>query len=196
MSTFQERSEYRKNLNSPGQIHLGGEILEIKSYDVSVKGIMVEIFPGKILSSLDDIQASIDSNEIVEIFVEELKLTGESKIVWVKQENEKIMMGLEFKDVQYNSQKLWMKRMAYRQQKSFDCSILMENNEIPAQGINISIGGLAITGDLKTCSLNDGDVVNLQLKGVAVYQALGKVMWQKENLDGSITMGLRYMELG
>lgn len=196
MDKYQERKYYRKSLNSSGQLFLGGEKLHIKSCDVSLRGIMVEVFPGKILSNIDNIQEQVENNQYAEIFVEDLKLTGEAKIIWVKEEDDKIFMGLEFKDVHYNAEKLWMKRLSYRQQKSFACKILHEDEQIDVNGINISISGLAVSGPLKNYDFQPGHVVKLLLTGVAVYQALGKIIWIKEDEGETMSMGLQYIELG
>ncbi|WP_031433145.1 PilZ domain-containing protein [Methylomarinum vadi] len=195
MANEHDRKEYRKSLTSSGQIFIGGEILEFKSYDVSVKGIMVEVYPGRFLTEIEDFEALLVENDSAEIFVEELRLTGSVEVVWVKQEADKILLGLEYRDVRHNEQKLWVQRAAYRQKKSFSCLLIYDHGRINARGIDISVIGLALTGDFKGSDIKTGDIVKLQLFSTPVNKAVAKIVWLKENDEGSTTLGLRYLEI-
>ena len=188
----QDRKEYRKTLTSSGKLYIGGEILGFTSYDVSVKGIMVEIFPGKFLTYVEDFQSLLDEDKSVEFFVEELMLTGTAEVIWVKQKAEKILLGLEYGDVRHNEKKLWLKRAAYRQKNSFTCLVIHELGRIKARGINVSVAGLALTGDFK--DLQIGKIVKLQFFSTPIKKAVAKIVWLNENNDGSATAGLRYLE--
>ena len=182
-------------MTSSGQIHLAGETLELKSYDVSVKGIMVEVVPGKLLSRIEDFEALLVDNNKAEIFVKELSLTGEAAIVWVKEDDARILLGLEYRDVKYNAQKLWLKRLSYRKKQPFSGTIILKQVHIDVQGINISLDGMTVMGNLKNTGLDVGQVVKLKIHGLAINKALAKIIWINENNGDSVTMGLHYLEM-
>lgn len=195
MANIHDRKEYRKSLTSMGQVYIGGEILDFKSYDVSVKGIMVQVFPGKFLTEIEDFKALLAENNMVEIYVKELLLSGTAEVVWVKQEGEKILLAFEYRDVRHNEEKLWLKRRDYRQHKSFACLVIYDHGRVNARGLNISVNGLALTGDFKDSGLKEGDIVKLQLFSTSVGKAVAKIVWLDRHDDGSATMGLRYLEI-
>ncbi len=195
MTTSEDRKEYRKSLTSTGQIAIGGEILRFISYDVSVKGIMVEVFPGKFLTDVEDFKVCLTQNRMVEIFVHELMMTGVAEAVWVKHEDRKILLGLEYRDVRHNEEKLWITRAAYRRKITFSCLVIYEYGRVQAQGLDISATGLALAGDFRESKLRSGDIVKLQLSDAPVKKAVAKIVWINSAEDGSSTLGLRYLEI-
>ncbi len=195
MTTSEDRKEYRKSLTSTGQIAIGGEILRFISYDVSVKGIMVEVFPGKFLTDVEDFKVCLTQNRMVEIFVHELMMTGVAEAVWVKHEDRKILLGLEYRDVRHNEEKLWITRAAYRRKRTFSCLVIYEHGRVQAQGLDISATGLALAGDFRDSKLSSGDIVKLQLSDAPVKKAVAKIVWINSAEDGSSTLGLRYLEI-
>ncbi|WP_305908224.1 PilZ domain-containing protein [Methylomarinum sp. Ch1-1] len=194
MATFQDRKEYRKNLTSSGQLAIAGEILDFKSYDVSLKGLMVEVCPGEFLAKLEDFQALLPDNNRVEIYVKELKLSGEAFIVWVRGgQGGKIQLGLEYGDIEHNAQKLWLRRKAYRRTKPFSCLMMLDHSKVETLGLNMSTDGLAVSGDLKGYDIKVGDVVKLKISGQSISKAIAKIIWINESGDDRLTVGLRYL---
>jgi hypothetical protein len=139
---FQERKEYRKNFNAVGQLNVGGETLHFNCYDVSVKGAMIELVPGQLLSSVDDFEKLLCEDRRAEIFVEELMLAGEVSIVWVREERGRIMMGLEFETVVHNAEKLWLKRRGYRKTEPFTAELFIDKDRLHVDGVNRSTKGI------------------------------------------------------
>lgn len=193
---FLERKEYRKNFNSSGQIYISGEILEFISYDVSVKGILVDIIPGILLAEMSDFEALLKENNSAEIFVKDLMLTGEADIAWAKQEDGKILLGLEFRDVMYNAEKLWRKRRYYRRKKKFSGTLLVGVKPIAFQAINTSVDGMSIElSQLDTdCTLEAGNVIRLLIDGQEM-SAQSKVIWINASGEGYYVLGLRYLAI-
>ena len=188
---FQDRKEYRKNYNSSGQLYVAGELLDFISYDISVKGILVEIVPGSLLTEISDFEILLKEDNIAEIYVKDLMLTGEAEIAWVRQDKGRILLGLEFKDVMSNATKLWRKRRYYRSKRKFYGYLIADGQRINFEGNNISSEGLEIKLDqihsvLKPGCLVKLDVDELDIKGV------GKIIWVNVADDETCVLGLRY----
>lgn len=176
---FQDRKEYRKNFSAEGFLYVGGEVLKLGCYDVSLKGAMIEVEPGELLSGIAEFESLLAEDRRAEIFVEALSLAGEVDIVWVKRERNRIMMGLEFRDVVHNAQKLWRRRRGYRKSESFEVDLFVDKDRYTAEGINRSTEGmcLRIQGP---ASVKIGAPVKLQVNQLG-FSALGKVVWVESN---------------
>ena len=190
---FQDRKEYRKNFNAEGQLYVGGETLQLNCYDVSLKGAMVEVTPGDLLATIQDFEVLLNEDRQAEIFVEELMLAGEVDIVWVKRERNRIMMGMEFRDVVHNAHKLWRKRRAYRKNEAFLAELLIDKERVHVEGINRSVEGmcLRLTGDHPALTLNAP--IKVQVQELAL-NAIGKVVWAESN-ELSTRFGLQLVTI-
>jgi len=191
---FQDRKEYRKSFNSSGQLYVSGELLDFISYDVSVKGILIEIVPGSLLAEINDFEALIKENNAAEIYVKDLMLTGEVDIAWAKLEDDKIMLGLEFRDVMYNAEKLWRKRSFFRTRKQNAGYLIVDDKKMNFQGVNVSTDGLSIQVDKVDEALKEGHIVKLMLNGLDV-KGLGKIVWTKTYGEDMTVLGLRYLTI-
>ena len=190
---FQEKKEYRKNYSSSGQLHMAGETLEFISHDVSVKGISIEVVPGRLLSEYADFEAYIKENTLAEIFVKDLMLTGEVEVIWLRQEQDKILMGLEFHDVIYNADRLWLKRQFYRKERSFTGFLLLRDRSVEFEGKNVSVDGLMIYLNELDESLSQNSVVRLYSESLNI-KAMAKICWIKEATEPKgFYLGLRYL---
>jgi hypothetical protein len=190
---LKDRKEYRKKLNATGQLHVGGETLPLSCYDVSVKGAMVEIIPGELLATIEDFEALIGENRRAEIYVEDLMMSGEVDIIWVKQEHKHILMGVEFLNVVHNANKLWRKRRNYRKEQPFSAELFVETDHFQVEGINCSKEGVCLRMAGNHPTLKVDILVKLKVQQFAL-NALGKVMWIKR--DGEIiTLGLQIITL-
>ncbi len=191
---FQNRKEYRKNFNSSGQLFIAGELLNFISYDVSVKGILVEILPGSLLTEINDFEASLKEDNLAEIYVRDLMLTGKTEIVWVKQDKEKILLGLEFRDVMSNATKMWRKRRYYRSTREFSGYLMIDEKRIDFEGNNVSTDGVGLKLDQINSALKPGCVVKLMVNGLDV-KGIGKVVWISAVGEDACILGLRYLTI-
>lgn len=190
---FQERKKYRKNFNSSGQLHMAGETLNFISHDVSVKGISIEVVPGRLLSDYADFEACVKENTLAEIFVKDLMLTGGVEVIWLRHEQGKILMGLEFRDVIHNADRLWLKRQFYRKEQLFSGFLLLKNRKIEFEGKNVSVDGLMIYLDELDESLAQNSVVRLYSESLKI-KALAKICWIREEAGAKgFYLGLRYL---
>ncbi|MGR9053619.1 MAG: PilZ domain-containing protein [Gammaproteobacteria bacterium] len=189
----QDRKEYRKNYSSSGQIHIAGETLDFVSHDVSVKGISIEVMPGRLLAEYPDFESYVKENTLVEIFVKELMLTGAAEVVWLREEDGRILMGLEFHDVIYNADRLWLKRQFYRKEQLFSGYLVVKDKKIQFEGKNVSVDGLMIRVEEQDESLSEHVVVKLYSDTLHI-KAMAKICWIKEELEPEgVFLGLRYL---
>ena len=191
---IQDRIEYRKSFNSSGQLYVAGELLDFISYDVSVKGILIEIIPGSLLSEISDFKALLKENNRAEIYVKDLMLTGAADIAWAKSKDGKIQLGLEFRDVMYNAERLWRKRNYYRSSKDFSGFMIANDKRIDFQGVDISVDGLAVQVAYTRQLLKQGDTVKLVIDDLD-FKALGRVIWINTLMEHAYLIGLRYFTI-
>ena len=190
---FQERKEYRKNFNAVGQLSVGGETLQFNCYDVSVKGAMIELLPGHLLATAEDFEQMLYEDNRAEIFVEELMLAGEVRIVWVREERGRILMGLEFESVVHNAEKLWLKRRGYRKAEPFTAELFIDKDRLHVEGINRSTRGLCVKLAVRHPAIKPNAPVKLQIKELGLA-ALGKVVWVSPE-DEFALVGLQIISL-
>jgi hypothetical protein len=190
---FRERKEYRKNFNAPGQLNVGGETLHFNCYDVSVKGAMIEVLPGNLLTSVQDFENLLAEDNRAEVYVDELNLAGEVRVVWVRQERNRIMMGLEFESVVHHAAKLWLKRRGYRKTEPFSAELFVDKDKLHIEGINRSMKGLCVRLLVQHPGIKLDAPVKLQIKEFGMA-ALGKVVWIEEVDDGAI-VGLQIISI-
>ena len=190
---FRERKEYRKNFNAVGQLSIGGETLQFNCYDVSVKGAMIEVMPGKLLAKLADFEALLAEDSSAEIYVEELMLAGEVKIVWVREERNRILMGMEFETVVHNAEKLWIKRRGYRKTEPFTAELFVDKDRLHVEGINRSTKGLCVKLGIQHPAIKINAPVKLQIKEFGLA-ALGKVVWMSDSEEFTL-IGLQIISI-
>ena len=190
---FKERKEYRKNFNAPGQLNWGGETLQFSCYDVSVKGAMIELSAGELLTTIADFEALLAENRQAEIFVEELNLAGEVDVIWVRQERNRIMVGVEFKTVVHHAAKLWLKRYGYRKTEPFSAELFVDKDRLHVDGINRSTDGLCVKMAVNHPGLKVNAPVKMQIKELGLA-AVGKVVWVTNNENETI-VGLQIVPI-
>jgi c-di-GMP-binding flagellar brake protein YcgR len=193
---IQDRKEYRKSFTSNGSIYLGGEKLYFKGYDISVRGMQIELTQGTLVQNVSDVAQIIESNSTAEIYVDELRLTGEVELIWVREDEEKILIGLEFRDVMHNAEKLWRKRRFYRKKLVKTGSLILQDQEIDFECLDFSIDGMR----LRVAEQNN-EIVKAGAEAKIVsdqlgLEALAKIVWVNRNEDDEIIYsGLRYLEI-
>lgn len=188
---FKERKEYRKNFNAAGKLSIGGETLSFNCYDVSVKGAMIEVVPGTLLSTAEDFENLLLEDRTAEIYIEELMLAGEVKVVWVRAERNRIMMGLEFLSVVHNAHKLWLKRRGYRKTEPFSVELFIDKDRLHVEGVNRSLKGLCVRLNVQHPGVKVNAPVKLQINEFGM-SALGRVAWVKTE-DEITLVGLQIM---
>lgn len=190
---LQDRKDYRKSFNAIGQLHIGGEILTFNCYNLSVKGAMIEVNPGKLLTTLADFQTLIAEDNLAEIFVEELMLAGLVSIVWVREKRDNLLMGIHFENVVHNAEKFWLKRGGYRKTMPFNAELFLNNAWIAVEGVNRSTLGMCVKLSRPHPPLRVNLPIKLQIKELGMA-ALGKVVWIQETKVNTL-VGLQLMTI-
>lgn len=189
---LQDRKEYRKNFTSTGIIYLAGERLEFIGYDVSVKGILIELSPGDLINTVADVRNLLEETQAAEVFVRDLGLSAEAKVVWVMEDEQKILLGLEFFDVRHSATKLWLRRRFYRKALAMPAKFLLDEQEFSTETIDISTDGIRLKGD-KVEALKAGSLLKLFVPEKSI-KALAVVVWIIPT-SKSIEFGVRYINV-
>ena len=193
---IQDRKEYRKSFTSNGSIYLGGEKLHFKGYDISVRGMQIELTQGTLVQNVSDVAQIIESNSTAEIYVDELRLTGEVELIWVREDEEKILIGLEFRDVMHNAEKLWRKRRFYRKKLVKTGSLILQDQEIDFECLDFSIDGMRLRVAEQNNEIVKAGAEAKIVSGQLGLEALAKIVWVNRNEDDEIIYsGLRYLEI-
>ena len=188
----ENRKYYRKKFASTGIIFLAGEHLEFVSYDVSVKGIQVELQTGEFMSSVNDVRNWLNETQDAEVFVRDLGLSAEAKVAWVLEDEGKTLLGLEFIDVKHNATKLWIKRRYYRKSLALQASCVLNEQEFEAQTVDVSTDGMRLKCTTVE-SLNVGDVIKLFVQEKDI-KAMAVIIWLKST-PSSVEFGVRYITM-
>ncbi len=193
---IQDRKEYRKSFTSNGSIYLGGEKLYFKGYDISVRGMQIELTQGTLVQNVSDVAQIIESNNTAEIYVDELRLTGEVELIWVREDNDKILIGLEFRDVMHNAEKMWRKRRFYRKKLVKTGSLILQDQEIDFECLDFSIDGMRIgVADQDNTKIQAGADARLISEQLGL-EALAKIVWvNRSEEEDQLSLGLRYLEI-
>ena len=167
--------------------------MDFTSYDVSVKGMRIELIPSGLITQVDDVNALMKETTVAEIYVEELMMTGEVDITWVNTEDDKIIMGLEFRDVIYNANKLWRKRRYFRKTVKESGRLIIDDRVMEFQCTDFSVDGMQLY-IINVDSLQVDNVVKLVSEERNV-KALAKVIWINAEAGGGAKLGLRYLKI-
>lgn len=166
--------------------------MDFTSYDVSVKGMRIELMPGGLITNADDIIDLMKETTVAEIYVEELMMTGEVDITWVNTEDSKIVMGLEFREVIYNAYKLWRKRRFFRKKVEEKGRLIKDDQVMEFICNNFSVDGMQLSVE-DASQLQVHNLVQLVSEAWNV-KAMAKIIWinKDENAAGA-TLGVRYL---
>ena len=190
---LKERKEYRKKFNAAGQIFLGGETLCFSCHDVSVKGAMLDVLPGILLTTVDDFVAMLNEDQRAEIFIEDLMMSGEANVIWAKENDDRVLLGVEFTNVLPNAVKLWRLRRNYRKKQVFSTELIIEKDRFNVEAINFSLDGVCLRTAIRHPSLKVDALVKLHVPAYSA-NAFGKVIWINEE-DGIVEFGLQIITM-
>ncbi len=188
----ENRKEYRKKFTSTGLVSLAGEQLAFISHDISVSGIQIELKAGRFICSVSDVRNLLNEIQDIDVFVHDLGLSANAKIVWVMEDEGRIHLGLEFVEVRHNAAKLWLKRRYYRKNMTLGAHFILHNQEFAAQTVDISVDGVRLKC-AAVQGLKAGDVLKLSVKEKEL-KALAVVIWLNAT-SLHTEFGVRYIAL-
>ena len=189
-----KKRPYRKNLASYGLIYLGGEELEIFVRNLSITGLLAELEGTDAVYGIDEVLKTIELSSMVDLYLPEMRLAGDAEIMRVdKQENGKVCLALDFRNLTYEVSNLLYKRKTYRKNMTAPGQIVFDGKKHQFFTKNVSVGGLTIMLNKKIV-VQPGLVTIFDFKKLDIRGKI-KVVWI-EHVDEDFTlMGLQYINL-
>ncbi|MDP3902545.1 MAG: PilZ domain-containing protein [Methylococcaceae bacterium] len=188
----QENRPYRKSLAEHGLIYLGGEEREVVIKNISLTGLLVELFCEDEPLEIKDIYNAIAASPVLDFYLPELRLAGEVDVVRVDIEESHILMALAFKYVSHDVDNLLYRRKAYRKMMTAPGKILIDGDFTEFETVNVSVDGFMIRIN-KDIEVPVNAVTTFQFKLLDLEGAV-KVIWIDRG-ESSTLMGLQYMHM-
>ena len=161
--------------------------------NLSISGILVAIDTAANLVDERDVFLLLQQSSIVDIYIETLNLSGEAEIVRVDMEDEKILIGMEFKQISYDVENLLYKRKAYRKSMTAPGQALIAEKFYDFMTRNVSVDGIMIF---------ISEHVDLQLKMIIEFKfdklhlyGESRVVWFEYDETGGTVIGMEYLHM-
>jgi hypothetical protein len=181
---------YRKNLAMRGLIYLEGKEQEVIVRNISIKGVLVEINSQE---NNDVIFNTLLAAKVIDIYLPALRLAGEVDVVRVDMEHNHIILGLTFKNIAYDVDKLPCKRKAYRKNIAVAGQILLDGEYADFTTVNVSVEGLLIhLGGIRT--IKNGTVTSINFEQLHLHGD-AQVIWTDTVSEIGTLMGVHYISL-
>ena len=187
------RENYRKNLSLNGLLFIGGVEHEMQVVNVSISGLLVTIEPSNAIIDSRDIFLIMKESSLVDIYVRKLNLAGEAEVVRVDMEGEKILIGMEFKQISYDAENLLYKRKAYRKSMTSPGQILISKTVYEFMTRNVSVEGLMIRIP-EHVELQEGMVVEFKFDRLHLLGEC-RIVWFEYDDNGGTLLGVQYQHM-
>ena len=187
------RENYRKNLSLNGLLFIGGVEHEMQVVNVSISGLLVTIEPSSAIIDSRDIFLIMKESSLVDIYVRKLNLAGEAEVVRVDMEGEKILIGMEFKQISYDAENLLYKRKAYRKSMTSPGQILISKTVYEFMTRNVSVEGLMIRIP-EHVELQEGMVVEFKFDRLHLLGEC-RIVWFEYDDNGGTLLGVQYQHM-
>lgn len=189
----QERS-YRKVLAANGLIYLAENELEIAVKNFSVTGALVILLPNPIIKETKALFAAIKTCiSLTDIYLPEMRLAGEVRIVRADSTLEGFLLALEFVQVSYNIDTVFYQRKVYRKSLEAFGLIFLEARKRVFRTINVSVEGLMIHLEGKI-EVEPGLTTAFEFERLHLLGEV-EIIWIDAAHDGGTLMGLRYIHM-
>lgn len=187
------RQYYRKNFSLNGLLFIGGVEHEMQVQNLSISGILVAIDTTENIVDERDIFLLVRQSSLVDIYIEKINLAGEAEIVRVDMEGDRILIGMELKQISYDAENLLYKRKAYRKGMAAPGQILIAQKFYDFMTRNVSVDGLMI---------RIPDHVDLQVNMVIEFKfdrlhlyGESRVVWFEHDENGGTVLGMEYLHM-
>ncbi|WP_428354237.1 PilZ domain-containing protein [Methyloprofundus sp.] len=187
------RGYYRKNLSLKGLLFIGGVEHEMQVQNLSVSGLQAAVETTENIVDERDVFMLIKQSSLVDIYIEKLHLAGEAEIVRVDIDGNRILLGLEFKQISYDSQNILYKRKAYRKSMTAPGQILIEEKFHDFMTRNVSVEGILIR-IAEFVDLQVNMVIEFKFDKLRLYGESRVVWFEHDDLDGTL-IGLEYLHM-
>ncbi|OQK17725.1 hypothetical protein AU255_07635 [Methyloprofundus sedimenti] len=193
INLINSRQYFRKNISLSGLLFIGNHEHEMQVQNLSISGGLVAINTVANLVDEKDVFLLIKQSSIVDFYIESLNLVGEAEIVRVDMEGERILIGLEFKEISYDPQSLLYKRKAYRKSMAAPGQVLIAEKFYDFMTRNVSVDGILIYID-EHVDLQVDMIVEFKFEKLHLYGE-GCVVWfQYDEKEGTL-LGMEYLHM-
>lgn len=192
MSSDSERPP-RKNLMSRGLIYLGGEERGIRIKNISITGLLAELYGKAGAADVREIFDALLLSTLVDIYLPELKLAGEAEVTRVDLKADHVLIALEFKNVAFEIDNLLYKRKAYRKNIPGPGFILLGGKIYEFEAVNVSVDGLMARIDEKVI-VEEGLITSFEFKRLDLEGEI-EIVWVDPIADDGTLLGLQYRQL-
>lgn len=190
----ESRRFFRKALAANGLIFLAGEELEIVVQNFSVTGLLIELLNNPIIQDIGDLFRTIESvSTIVDIYLPEMRLAGEVRIIRADMEDDHFLLALEFVRISYDVDAVFYKRRVYRKALEAFGSIAINGRKLTFKTINVSVEGLMVAIDVKL-HVESGLVTAFEFEYLNLLGEV-EVVWVEDDPNGGTLMGLHYLRV-
>lgn len=190
-SVFQKRA-YRKELHCPGLIYFGGQERSIRVLNISLTGALAELDRANDFNNINALFQAMQASANVDIFVPEVCLAGGASIVRAEQTSSGYLIGIEFRDVLYNSPSQMRNRRSYRKPIQTEGHLTLDGKLRSFMTENASLDGIKI-------QIPGYLIIDPGATGILHCEALGlegqvEVVWVTNDAEHTI-VGLRFQSL-
>lgn len=190
----ESRRFFRKALAANGLIFLAGEELKIAVQNFSVTGLLIELLSNPIIQDVSDLFRAIETvSTIVDIYLPEMRLAGEVRIIRADMEGEQFLLALEFVRISYDVDSVFYKRKVYRKVLEAFGSIAIDGRKLTFKTINVSVEGLMIAVDEKV-QIESGLVTAFEFEYLNLLGEV-EIVWVEDDPNGGTLMGLQYVRM-
>lgn len=187
------RQYYRKNFALSGLLFLGGVEHEMQVQNLSISGVMASIGASSEITDERDVFLLLKQSSLVDLYIEKLNLAGEDEIVRVDMDDDRILIGMEFKQISYDAENLLYKRKAYRKSMVSPGQILIAEKFYDFMTRNVSVEGLLIRIPERIAMETD-KVVEFKFDKLHLYGE-SRIVWYEHDGDGGTVIGLEYQHM-
>lgn len=184
---------YRTNLTLHGLIYMGDEEHGITIKNLSINGVLATLNSNKEDIDVKYIFDSLLGSTTIDLYLPEMRLASEVKVVRAEIEDGQILMALEFKKMAYDIDKCLNKRKVYRKNMLGPRRILLNGEYRDFTIVNVSVGGLMICLS-EAISVEEGTITRFEFNRQELEGEI-KVIWLDSIADDRTLMGLQYIHM-
>lgn len=184
---------YRKNLTTQGLIYLAGTEQTVTIKNISMSGILVQLNSNAINNDIRDLFNALSNSSLVDLYVPEIRMAGEAKVVRVDVHDENFLIALEFKNVTYDMDNELYKRKAHRKNLPGPGQILIDGQYLEFNGVNVSVGGMMIRLN-QAVSCEPGLITMFKFERLDLEGEV-EVRWVDPLTNGGSLIGLQFVHM-
>lgn len=187
------REYYRKSFSLSGLLFIGGVEHEMLVHNLSISGILASIDTSPDIIDERDVFQLVSESSLVDIYIENINLSGEAEIVRVVLEDDRILIGMEFRQISYDSENFLYKRKAYRKKMTSPGQIFIAEKFYDFMTCNVSVDGLMVRiAEYVDVQAN----INVEFKFDKLH-LYGEctIIWFEHDVNGGTLLGLEYQHM-